>query len=90
MSGHGVYLFKKNSPYVDRFNKILLKQRENGLYMRMAGSLPKESYTSDVGSPLRITVFHLQGVFLIHACGIFIGTVIFLMEVGHIKLVKLE
>ncbi|KAL3283385.1 hypothetical protein HHI36_006532 [Cryptolaemus montrouzieri] len=90
LTGHGVYIFRKNSPYLDRINTIIMRQRENGIFSRMNAIASTENAQpyGTVSVDQKITVFHLVGVFTIHLFGILLALIILFMEIGHLGIIN--
>ncbi|KAK9877413.1 hypothetical protein WA026_018526 [Henosepilachna vigintioctopunctata] len=74
--GFSTYFFTKNSPYVNIFDKMLLKQYQHGLESRYTFSRRTSSYNENT----KLTLNHLQGVFFVLLFGLFLSTFIFTLE----------
>ncbi|KAK9879587.1 hypothetical protein WA026_006652 [Henosepilachna vigintioctopunctata] len=89
LTGHGVYMFKKNSPFLDKFNDMIWKLKENGIYSKIQESSFTTISNSDKCNPEKMSLFQLQGVFLALMVGFLIALIAFLREVVSLNIRKL-
>ncbi|KAL3277034.1 hypothetical protein HHI36_012396 [Cryptolaemus montrouzieri] len=81
--GYGVYMFRKNSPYVDKFNQVMTRMKQYALTkstVSVGSDEPNELQEDSNAERNCLTIGELESVFLILVAGLILSTVIFSFE----------
>lgn len=74
------FALRRGSPYIERFNSLLLGLAENGLYNRWVDSIPKPTRRVHSDLMVQLNLHHLKLAFLVLIAGHASAAIIFLAE----------
>ncbi|KAK9875135.1 hypothetical protein WA026_005928 [Henosepilachna vigintioctopunctata] len=85
MKGFGIYMFRKNSPYVEKFNQLMVNIRQFGLSSSKAIIGVSDPHFNNKNSTndehRKLTMSEVLSVFFILTIGLLLSTITFIFEV---------